>query len=119
MSISLRDPIRNPGRRRGLAARNAANDRDHQPVRIWLLPRFGHLLCVWWRAAYDCVLMLARKVGAPFTMQELKIVWLVAAVLAVALAVVALDVFLVPFASLYSPRNEVMIQVAPWPGAGQ
>ena len=109
MSISLRDPIRNPGRRRGLAARNAANDRDHQPVRIWLLPRFGHLLCVWWRAAYDCVLMLARKVGAPFTMRELKIVWLVAAVV----AVVALEVFLVPFALLYSPPNEVTIQVAP------
>jgi len=53
--------------------------------------------------------MLARKVGAPFTMQELKTVWLVAAVL----AVVALEVFLVPFALLYSPPNEVTIQVAP------
>jgi hypothetical protein len=59
--------------------------------------------------------MLARKVGAPFTMQELKIVWFVAAVL----AAVALEVFLVPFALLYSPPNEVTIQVAPWPGAGQ
>ena len=38
-------------------------------------------------------MMLARKVGAPFTMQELEIVWSVAAVL----AVVALEDFLVPF----------------------
>jgi hypothetical protein len=53
--------------------------------------------------------MLARKVGAPFTMRELKIVWLVAAVV----AVVALEVFLVPFALLYSLPNEVTIQVAP------
>jgi hypothetical protein len=53
--------------------------------------------------------MLARKVGAPFTVREPKIVWSVAAVL----AVVALDVFLVPFALRYSPSNEVTIQVAP------
>ena len=46
-------------------------------------------------------------------MQELKIVWSVAAVLAAVLAVVALDVFLVPFALRYSPSNEVTIQVAP------
>jgi hypothetical protein len=41
--------------------------------------------------------------------------WLVAAVL----AAVALEVFLVAFRPLYSPPNEVTIQVAPWPGTGQ
>jgi hypothetical protein len=42
-------------------------------------------------------------------------VWLVAAVL----AAVPLEVILVAFLSLYSPPNEVTIEVAPWPGAGQ